>query len=567
LVFVQTGDDEKAIAAFREAIRLRPDFADAHQNLGAVLTSSDPARAVSELERALSLEPRLLKAQYNLALAYEASPAHGPARAIDQLRKLLAAETKYPRAEFVLGRVLLRQGNVSAAIEHLQTAVLQEPEFGEARYQLGLALSRAGRKQEGAAEAQKGRDLIAANEGRQAAALDVAEANAALERGDTDQAIAKARKVIAFRTDSAEPYYVLGAALAAKGESGDAAAALRKALEIDPGHTRAALALQTALQAINAASSVDDPVQVERIEGLIRSGRFQDVEEPLRAYLKQHPKSSWGWYALGYSYYGHRQIGESIQALARSLQLDVRNADAHKVLGRDLMIIGRFDAAKLEFEQGARLNPASAEMPYNLGKLYSIQDNWADARKSFEAALRLNPQYMEAHDGLGFALEALHDDPGAIASYKKAIELNQIELNQASHGGFASPWVNLSALYNRTGDHQSAMTYARQALEVNDKSDRALFQLAKACEHEGDLDTAARSLQRAIAINPRASSYFYVLASVYRKLGKAEESRQAMASFSTLERETNELDQRRRDWIREEEQRAPAKSPQAVAHE
>jgi tetratricopeptide (TPR) repeat protein len=206
-------------------------------------------------------------------------------------------------------------------------------------------------------------------------------------------------------------------------------------------------------------------------------------------------------------------------------------------------------------------------MPYNLGKLYSIQDNWADARKSFEAALRLNPQYMEAHDGLGFALEALHDDPGAIASYKKAIELNQIELNQASHGGFASPWVNLSALYNRTGDHQSAMTYARQALEVNDKSDRALFQLAKACEHEGDLDTAARSLQRAIAINPRASSYFYVLASVYRKLGKAEESRQAMASFSTLERETNELDQRRRDWIREEEQRAPAKSPQAVAHE
>jgi tetratricopeptide (TPR) repeat protein len=154
---------------------------------------------------------------------------------------------------------------------------------------------------------------------------------------------------------------------------------------------------------------------------------------------------------------------------------------------------------------------------------------------------------MEAHDGLGFALEALHDDPGAIASNKKAIELNG-----ASHGGFASLWVNLSALYNRTGDHQAAMTYARSALVVNDKSDRALFQLAKACEHEGDLDTAARSLLRAISINPRASSYFYVLASVYRKLGKAEESRQAMASFSKLERETNELDQRRRDWIREE---------------
>src|SRR6185437_15636668 len=98
---------------------------------------------------------------------------------------------------------------------------------------------------------------------------------------------------------------------------------------------------------------------------------------------------------LGYSLYGQRKIGESIKALAQSLQLDVRNAEAHKVLGRDLMIIGRFDAAKVEFEQGARLDPASAEMPYNLGKLYSIQDNWPDARKQFEIAIRLRDTYME----------------------------------------------------------------------------------------------------------------------------------------------------------------------------
>jgi tetratricopeptide (TPR) repeat protein len=543
LVFVQTGDDEKAIAAFREAIRLRPDFADAHQNLGAVLTVSDPAEAVRELERASSLEPRLLKAQYNLALAYEASPAHGPAKAIDQLRKLLATEAKYPRAEFALGRALLRQGNVAGAIEHLQAAVAQEPAFGEASYQLGLALSRAGRKEEGAASAQRGRELIAASEGRQAAALDIAEAKTALDRGDADQAIAKAQRVIAFGTDAAEPYYVLGAARASKRESADAADAFRRALAIDPGHTRAA----SALQAITAATPVDDPEVVERIQGFIRSGRFQEAEAPLRAYLDRRPKSSWGWYALGYACYGQRKIGDSIQALARALQLDVRNAEAHKVLGRDLMIVGRFDAAKVEFDQGARYDPASAEMPYNLGKLYSIQDNWADAKKSFEAALRLNPQYMEAHDGLGFALEALRDDTGAAASYLKAAELNE-----ARHAGFASPYVNLSALYNRTGDRQAAMVYARKALEVNQDSDRAMFQLAKACEREDDLKCAADSLNRAIAINPRASSYFYVLAGVYRKLGKAEESRQAMASFSKLERETNELDQRRRDWVRQE---------------
>jgi Tfp pilus assembly protein PilF len=106
LVYVQTGDDEKAAAAFREAIKLRPDYADAHQNLGAVLTTSDPDEAVRELEKAVELQPALLKAQYNLAIAYGASASHGPQKAIQQLEKLLAMDPEYPRAEFAMGREL-----------------------------------------------------------------------------------------------------------------------------------------------------------------------------------------------------------------------------------------------------------------------------------------------------------------------------------------------------------------------------------------------------------------------------------------------------------------------------
>ena len=80
------------------------------------------------------------------------------------------------------------------------------------------------------------------------------------------------------------------------------------------------------------------------------------------------------------------------------------------------MIIGRFDAAQVEFEQALRYKPDSAEMHYNLGKLFSIQDNWEPARKQFEAALRIDPSYLEAIDALGFALEALGDDAGAVGA-------------------------------------------------------------------------------------------------------------------------------------------------------
>ncbi len=165
------------------------------------------------------------------------------------------------------------------------------------------------------------------------------------------------------------------------------------------------------------------------------------------------------------------------------------------------MVIGRFDAAQLEFELALREKPDSAELHNNLGKLFSIQDNWEPARKAFEQALRLDPSSLEALDGLGFALEALGDDAGAIAHYTKAIALND-----ERKGTFVAPHVNLSALYNRTGDPDKALQHARRAIELDPKSDRALFQKARADERQGRLEEAVVALNEAIAYNPRASS-------------------------------------------------------------
>ena len=551
LVYVQTGDDEKAAAAFREAIKLRDDYADAHQNLGGVLTTSDAAEAVRELETAVKLQPRLLKAQYNLALAYDASPKHGAPKAAEQLRMLLAIEPAYPRAEFALGRILLRQGKVDEALDHLRRAVEQDPQSGEARYQLGLALSRAGHGDEGAAEIRRSRELITASENSQAAALDLAEAKAALDKGDMETAAAKARKVLQFQPGAVEAQAVLDAVRTAAGPAPVAptpssASPLLSAARV-PATAPTPAAPPAPPPAAAPLPAGTPPLPAEIVERHIRAGEFEETERYLNGFLAANPKSAWGWYALGYSLYGQRKIGDSIKALAQSLQLDVNNADAHKVLGRDLMIIGRFDAAKIEFLQGKRLEPKSAEMPYNLGKLYSIQDNWADARREFESAIRLDSSYMEAYDGLGFALEALGDDADAVANYKKAIEMNE-----SRRAGFASPYVNMSALSNRTGDRDAALEYARKALDANPKSDRALFQMAKAFEYQGDLNAAADALDRAISLNPRASSYFYVLSTVYRKLGRGEESRKAMETFSKLDRESNELEQRRREFLKEE---------------
>jgi tetratricopeptide (TPR) repeat protein len=538
LVLTQSDQDEGALAAFREAIRLRPNYAEAHANLGAALIPTDGEQAIRELEKAVALEPSSVKAQFNLASAYGASPKYGPAKEIELLRKVIALAPSFERAHLALGKALLQDGKASEAIPELQEASRLDPQSGEARYQLGLALVRAGRKDEGTVELQKGRELSATDDRNQNAILDIAEGRAAFEKGDLDQAATKFRHAIKLQPESSDAQRYLGMVLEKQGDTAGASDAYEKAVDLNPGD---AAARQSFQRLVEMRSGADDPARMAELEGYVRDSRFKEVEPILSAYVKEHPKSSWGWYALGYSLFAQQKIGESIQALAKSLQLDVKNAEAHKILGRDLMIIGRFDAAQVEFEQGIRYDPKSAEMHYNLGKLFSMQDNWAPGRKQFEEALRIDPSYVEALDALGMAQEALGDNAGAVASYEKAIALNQ-----ARNGKFAAAHVNLSAYYNRTGDAAKGLEYARQAIELDPKSDRAWFQKAKADESQGHLNDAVESLTRAISFNPRASSYYYVLAGIYRRLGKMKESQDALEVFTRLDKESNELEKMRR---------------------
>ena len=546
LVYRQTNEDEKAIAAFRHAIRLSPGYADAHANLGAILTATDVAEAIHELEKAIELQPGLLRAHYNLAIAYGSSPKHGSDREIQQLQKLLALDANYPRADFALGKALLRKGNVPDAVTHLERAARLEPQFGEAHYQLGLALTRAGRSQEAAVSLQKGRDLVASGELKQNILLDIDEGKAALEKGDLDNALAKFRRVLKARPDLAEVHYQVGLALVRKGDTGDAEASFRKAIELAPAHTAAKQELDR-IVAAKFWTPVDDSSQVAALERYILDSKFVEAQPLLEAYVKARPNSSWGWYALGYSLFAQRKITESVNALAKSLSLDTSNADAHKVLGRVLMLIGRFDAAQKEFELGEKYNPKSAEHPFNLGRLFSIQDQWVPAREAFERSIKVDPSYMEAYDGLGFALETLGETEAAVANYLKAAQFND-----ERKGSFTAPYVNLSTFYNRTGDADTALTFAKKAIAINAKADRAWFQMARAYERKGEPEAAIDAVKRAIEINANVSSYHYVLATMYRRLGKQQESREAMEVFTRLDRESNSIEQRRRDRLRQE---------------
>jgi tetratricopeptide (TPR) repeat protein len=170
--------------------------------------------------------------------------------------------------------------------------------------------------------------------------------------------------------------------------------------------------------------------------------------------------------------------------------------------------------------------------------------------------VRLDPSYLEAIDALGLALESLGDDAAAVAKYEQAIALNEKQ-----GGRFASAHVNLSAYYNRTADAERALEYARKAQELDPDSDRAWFQEGKAHERKGDLEKAVFALNRALTLNPRASTYYYVLSGVYRRLGWMDEHRKALEEFKRLEKESGELDKKRRGGTNQIRGGSPSDSP------
>jgi Flp pilus assembly protein TadD len=90
------------------------------------------------------------------------------------------------------------------------------------------------------------------------------------------------------------------------------------------------------------------------------------------------------------------------------------------------------------------------------------------------------------------------------------------------------------------------MEYARKAIDLDAEAHAAHFQLGKAYARREDWQKSVAALEKAVALHPSSSSYYYVLGSAYRGLGKSEESRQAMLKFQELEKQAAEFEKNRR---------------------
>jgi tetratricopeptide (TPR) repeat protein len=291
---------------------------------------------------------------------------------------------------------------------------------------------------------------------------------------------------------------------------------------------------QDAKSDLRGHATEDTDARLASAEADIDANKFDATESRLSDYLKDHPDSSRAYYDLGYVRFRTHNIGPSIKDLSKSLELNPKNAEAHKVLALSCSIIGRYDLAEVELLEAVRLKPESAEIHYFLARTYYTRAVYPLAKTEFETAIRLNPSYIKAYSNLGITMEALGNADAALKNYTTAIELEDRKKQKSEW-----PYIYLSAFYNRQKSAPQALIYARKATEINSASDTAFFEMAKAYRTQKQLQKAVDAARSAIAINPQAPDYYYVMGLVLRELGNQHESEEALANYAKFQQHTN----------------------------
>jgi len=346
-----------------------------------------------------------------------------------------------------------------------QDAVAKYPKGSLARYNLGVALGRAGRVREAIGQYQQAIRLnpnIAQAHNNLGVAME--------KMGAEQEAVGQYEEAIRLDPNNAEAHYNLGVALAGAGKLTDAIRHYEQALRIDPDYAQAHYNLANSLL---KANRIDDAIrhyeQALRIkpdyadahhnlaDALFQAGRVQEAIEHYEQALQIDPDIAEAHYNLGIVLEQAGNISNAIGHYEQALRIDPDYAEAHYHLGNALRQVGRATEAIEQYRQALRTKPDYAEAHYNLGVTLWERGKLEDAIDHYEQALRLKPNYAEAHNNLGIALQRLGRVQEAIGQYQQALRVKP-DLAEAHY--------NLGVALEQVGRVPDAIVHYEQAVRL-----------------------------------------------------------------------------------------------------
>lgn len=247
LSFLAIGAYDFAIALFREAIALKPDYASAYNNLGIALKNKGQLNeSIQAYRQAIALKPDFVYASYN-NLGLVLVEKEQLDEAIKVYRQAINIKPDDAKIYIGLGNVFEKKGQYDEAIQEYRHALRIKPEDALVHYNLGIVLIKKGLFNE------------AINAFQQAIAIKPSDADTYYnlgfclgEKGLFDEAIKAYQQAITIKPNYFSAYYNLGLALSESGKLNEAINSFNNYLKYAPSQDKLILKANYQIERLNS---------------------------------------------------------------------------------------------------------------------------------------------------------------------------------------------------------------------------------------------------------------------------------------------------------------------------
>jgi len=222
--------------------------------------------------------------------------------------------------------------------------------------------------------------------------------------GDLAGAATNALRAVQLLPSSPEDWAQLGVIRATQKKYEEAAAAFRRAFQLNPEDV-------WSLQ--NLAQSLKD---LGQREGAIREYRHA---------LAVNPRFGLAWLGLGQMYeeMGRKAEAEDCYRKALLNENRIERAPELKMLARFCESRGWYEAAAVNYEDAIKLNPSDAALYMEAGQNLTALGRRAEAEQLYSEAVNLSPDSIQAHFLYGLELGRDGKPADAAAQFREAVRI------------------------------------------------------------------------------------------------------------------------------------------------